>query len=51
MVILASYLKKINNFDVSLLAHLGAGLHSLKLGNECVVNAKSIYKNICHLIP
>lgn len=51
IMIVASYLKKINNFDASLMAHLGAGLHSLKLGNECVVDAKSLYKNICHLIP
>lgn len=51
MLIVTEYLSKLNNIDKSLIAHAAAGLHSLKLGNDCVVNSESLLKTINHLVP
>jgi rfaE bifunctional protein nucleotidyltransferase chain/domain len=51
MLVVSNYFPKANNIDKSLLSHLAAGMHSLKLGNECIVDCKILLKNLEHLIP
>jgi bifunctional ADP-heptose synthase (sugar kinase/adenylyltransferase) len=51
MLIVSEYLSHLDNLQKSLLAHTAAGMHSLKLGNDCVVTCESLLKTINHLVP
>jgi rfaE bifunctional protein nucleotidyltransferase chain/domain len=50
MIIITSFLKNLNNYEKSLIAHVAAGQHSLTLGNNCTITPGYLFNAFNYLM-